>query len=203
MIRSIRSSFARTASAVVAAAAVTIALPGAARADNNECKDAEQQLKETANAVYVACQAYNKTAKKPVDCEKAADVAEDLQNIIQSIAGVLGIGSKSYSYGSQVSGTIQSITKRLWVSTGALKNDKATVQITHTDGKGKVKVNICRMKYDPKGKPTAGGLTTETIEGSKTFTLTGAKGEMVSVELVGKEASHSFSYKLLVKDGAN
>lgn len=189
-------TIARTLAAAAVASSCLVAAP--ALADNNECKDAQQQFTETSVALVDACNAYNKANNKHIDCEKFAATAEDVLGIVKSIAGVFGIGSKRFEYGSTVAGNIVGITKRLWVAATPATNGTATIKVTHRDGKGKVKINICSATFDPTGKAVATLVGSRVIEGSDTFTISNMVGKNLSVEIVGKEATHSFAYDLKV-----
>lgn len=199
-MKTIARTLARTTVAAAVATSFMAATARPAFADNSECKEAQDQFKQTSEAVYKACLAYNKAKNKTVNCEKWAATATDIQDIIKSIAGVLGIGSKTFEYNGSVSGNVIGLTKRLWVNASPAVNNTTTVKITHRDGKGKLKVNICAATYDPNGNPTASLITSKVIEDSDTITVPSSAGKNISVELVGREATHSFAYDLKVSN---
>jgi hypothetical protein len=186
----------RALAAAAIATSCAVAVP--ALADNNECKEAQDQFTETSVALKQACDAYNKANNKQVDCDKFVATVDDIQAIVKSIAGVLGIGSKRFDYNSSVAGTIVGITKRLWVASTPAVNANTTIKVTHRDGKGKVKINVCSATFDPTGKAVASLVMSKVIEDSDTFTIPNSAGKNLSVELVGKEATHSFAYDLKV-----
>jgi hypothetical protein len=181
--------------ATFAMAAMMVSAP-AAFAD--DCKGLDQYSQRIV-------QEYNNHCKK--NCEKKQEHQEVLRKMGEFWRDIAGnswakAGPRNFSFGITQKGTIQSITKRNWVSTSTTDQGSVTVKIDKTEGQGALDYNIClldpetgkaeRVAFGDFGK--SNGLETQTKRVAKT------QGKFVIVEMVGKTAARKFAYEITVTE---
>ena len=110
------------------------------------------------------------------------------------------LGPRRLVFGTTATGTIESVSERLFITETPLDKDTVDLDITKTDGKEEVNLTIC--KVDKTKSCTT--LKEYTFEGGSantgktvSYRLTGVKGSIVSVHLAAAKANvRSFSYKI-------
>jgi hypothetical protein len=113
----------------------------------------------------------------------------------------LRIGPRSIRLGKKVSGTLESVTDRVFITPHPLLQEEVNFKMKHTSGKGKMECTICAI--DDKGKAKCLAEFTyksgEDNDGdSKMIKLRGTLGRVLVINLDGKSLLGEFGYEIVL-----
>lgn len=112
------------------------------------------------------------------------------------------IGPRRLNLNQNLTGTIVSTGGRKFVSFPILNKNSVRITIDETGGKGKTSVTVCKINKNNQKTNVGTKWFNDTSQKKKktnekrTFTVNGAKNQIITVHMDGKSVGNTFKYKL-------
>jgi hypothetical protein len=115
------------------------------------------------------------------------------------------IGPRRLNFGKWEQGRIVSSGGRMYISSVPSNKSKLTVSIRELDGKGKTSYVICKVNRNGTYTKLKTGWFNEVNSQksnkreTRSHTLSGVKGHLISIHFDGKSVGNTFQYKVKVE----
>ncbi len=153
-------------------------------------------------ALLVAITAFGAQSLQGQTCNKFSKITKDILGTGKPGEDWTSIGPRRWVANTNHTGRIVGPGDRTFISEEPLEKDNVTVKITETDGKGEVKVRICRVDalnryYFLKERIFNDNSSRKDNKSEqREIKLSNVKGNLLVLTFDGQSATNTFSYRL-------